>query len=167
MCECPPRAAPQRARRRPLGAYHSRRLCAASARRYRSLQREPDDIFDTRIAKTAQEQSLSHNIPNPLHRLLIGTGVGLPSLPASTLLMSLPPPSPKLGPSSADEGAFPSSSLFGAFGKSATFKAPLNVQIGSFTREDAGFVNYDIMVMRWAIWLSLFWLRVLVVLKSG
>ena len=74
---------------------------------------------------------------------------------------------PKLTPRAADEGDSPNSSLFGAFGKSATFKAPLNVQIGSFTREDAGFVNYDIMVMRWAIWLSLFWLRVLVVLKSG
>jgi hypothetical protein len=55
---------------------------------------------------------------------------------------------PKLTPRAADEGDSPNSSLFGAFGKSATFKAPLTIQIGSFTREDAGFVNYDIQVMQ-------------------
>jgi hypothetical protein len=78
--------------------------------------------------------------------------------------MSLPPPSPKLA-SSVDEGAFPSSSVFGAFGKTATFKAPLNVQIGSFAREDAGFVNYDVLVMRWGARLSLCWLWVFLVLN--
>ncbi len=62
--------------------------------------------------------------------------------------------SPKLSPLSTDVSAdvsepvtFSGGSVFGAFGKSASFKAPLKIQIVSFTREDEGFVNYHIMVI--------------------
>jgi hypothetical protein len=62
--------------------------------------------------------------------------------------------SPKLSPLSADllsadsePVTFSGGSIFGAFGKSASFKAPLKIQIVSFTREDEGHVNYHIMVI--------------------
>jgi hypothetical protein len=57
--------------------------------------------------------------------------------------------SPRLGALSApdQEPSFASGGPFGAFGKSASFKSPLNIQIVSFTREEGGYVNYDIMVI--------------------
>ena len=62
-------------------------------------------------------------------------------------------PSPKvvpISPRSDDEPssyASPSASIFAAFGKTPSFKAPLRVQVVKFTREDEGFVNYDITVI--------------------
>ena len=56
--------------------------------------------------------------------------------------------SPKFGPLSVDfePSSFAGGSMFGAFGKSASFKAPIAIKIVSFAREEAGYVSYDIMV---------------------
>jgi hypothetical protein len=63
-------------------------------------------------------------------------------------------PSPKIAPISSgspsaadyEPSSYASGSVFGAFGKSPSFKAPLRVQVVGFTREDEGFVNYEITV---------------------
>jgi hypothetical protein len=36
--------------------------------------------------------------------------------------------------------------VFGAFGKSAAFKPPISIKINGFTHEEAGFVNYELLV---------------------
>jgi hypothetical protein len=58
--------------------------------------------------------------------------------------------SPKFGPLAVDfePSSFAGGSMFGAFGKSASFKSPITIKIVSFTREESGYVNYDIMVRR-------------------
>jgi hypothetical protein len=74
-----------------------------------------------------------------------------PSSHKSRITMSSAPAaaSPRLGPMAAgdQEPSFAVGGSFGAFGKSTSFKSPINIQIMSFTREEGGFVNYDIMVI--------------------
>jgi hypothetical protein len=46
-----------------------------------------------------------------------------------------------------EPSSYASGSVFGAFGKTPSFKAPLHIQVVGFTREEEGFVNYEITVI--------------------
>ncbi len=77
-------------------------------------------------------------------------------LPLPLKMSGAAAPSPKVvpispsSPGAADDEpssyASASGSIFAAFGRAPSFKAPLRVQVVKFTREDEGFVNYDITV---------------------
>ena len=65
----------------------------------------------------------------------------------SPKVASISPRSPGAADDEPSSYASASASIFAAFGRAPSFKSPLRVQVVKFTREDEGFVNYDITVI--------------------